>query len=344
MKYNKCYSTNNCQNSMNTRYTVDKDNYVSNNYPNMGGCEAQEIVEKEECCEMDLSYNKQNNCNNNNTCSCNKQPVNSGGCSCNLNGDSNKVCSNCNNNCNCCKPYECDMNSGKIEGIRTIIKRLFSRASIESCPVSEELQMVDGSDFNVSLDLIERDCECECPPIDINSKFTCNCVKVDIKAVELANIPEIKLNGKELVVTGSMEDCYIATIEESMLNCPDQCMAEKAHICIRAEGWSIDATYMILGCVVTGGKVCDFKLTITTDTPIEVDDNTVFYMKEFCAASGELKLCFDPKVCLKVDSIIATMDGTSVEATIKAILGLEVAANLTLVKEQEVCIQGIVIG
>ena len=335
MKYNKCYSTNNCQNSMNTRYTVDKDNYVSNNYPHMGGCEAQEIVEKDECCEMDLSYNNQNNCNNNT-------------CSCNLNGDSNKVCSNCNNNCNSCKPYECDMNSGKVEGIRTIIKRLFSKTSIDSCPSSQEIIMVDGEEYIVTFNMFSSTCKCdssyECPSIDANTKFICKCVTVDTDSILLGNL-DVKLNGKLIRRMRSKKElCYSGKIRESILSCTDKCLSEKVELCIKAEDWSINATFSILGCVITGGETCDFKITIKPSNPIILSDSIMFYKKDFCVTDGKLKVCFEPEVCLNIDSIVPVeVEESLIIPEISAIIKLNVVANINLIKKEEVCIQAVVV-
>jgi hypothetical protein len=227
-----------------------------------------------------------------------------------------------------------------VQGIRTIVKRLFDVKRSESCPASEEL-VIDGAEFTVDVELKADNCMCECNPVDETSKFICKCVTVEVLAVDLLAPPEVKFNGKTLVVAGSMEECYTGLIEKSMLKCMDKCNAEQGELCIRAEGWTIDAIITISGTIVTSGQTCEFKLVITPIAPIEMTDNSVFYMSDFCATDGELKLCFNPKVCFQADSIVGAADES---VTVNGIMKLSMEAEVNIYKDQEVCIQAIIIG
>ncbi|MGL4992230.1 MAG: hypothetical protein ACRCYE_03395 [Sarcina sp.] len=302
-----------------------------------------------ECYEMNNSEKNYEACNQQNVCveECDMSNCNCN-CNCNCNNTcepSKNVCSNCEKNCICCEGLTCDFNQSKVESIRTVVRRLFSSVNMESCPVSTEQTIINGTDYTVAIELIPKNCNCECPAIDATSKFVCDSLKVIDKKISIANPPEIKINGKEITVAGTLDDCYTATLDSTILACKEMCKdGEKANLCVRADGWSIDSlVFEIHGCVTTGGKKCEFIITVTLITPITVTDNSVFYTKDLCITEGQFKLCLVPNVCITASSIIPALVGTEYGSSIDAIIGLDIVGKATIEKDQVVCIQAVII-
>ncbi|MGL4453765.1 MAG: hypothetical protein ACRCX8_13380 [Sarcina sp.] len=295
-----------------------------------------------ECHEMNNCEKKYEACNQQNIC---VEECDMSNCNCNETCEPvKKGCSNCGKNCTCCEGLTCDFNQSKVESIRTVVKRLFSSVDMESCPVSTEQTIINGADYTVAIELIPKSCNCECPPIDATSKFVCDCLKVVDKKISIANPPEIKINGKEITVTGTLDDCYTATLDATILACKEKCKeGEKANLCVRADGWSVDSlVFEIHGCVTTNGKKCGFIITVTLITPIAVTDNSVFYTKDLCITDGQFKLCLVPNVCITASSIIPVLD-TEYIPSIDAIIGLDIVGKATIEKDQVVCIQAVII-
>ena len=98
-------------------------------------------------------------------------------------------CNNCMDPCKCCTGLECDFNRGKVESIRTLVKRLFTNEKTESCPAIEEITEVEGSTaMEINLELIPSSCNCQCPPVDSTSRFTVKCVEVEANNVTLGDV------------------------------------------------------------------------------------------------------------------------------------------------------------
>lgn len=320
MKYNKY-----CSNKYSNRYNADKEVFTSN-----GHNETCELSMKEsscsyhEECPREVAVTPKCGEKPEPTCPC--QPI--------------VECDNCVEPCKCCNGVQCDFNSGKVEYIRTLVKRLFAEEKTETCPAIEEITVVQGSTATeITLDVIPCNCNCECPAVDATSKFTVKCVQVEATNVTLGT-PEMKLNGKVVNITkNSVTGCYEGIITKDMLRCIGTCKAEKGELCVRAEGWTFDGVITIRGCVVTAGQGCEFILTLKPIVPIEFSDNTVFYMGDICVTDGDVKLCFNPKFCFLADSI--TSDGTGI--TVAGNLKMNVESQVSIFKDQEVCIQAVVV-
>lgn len=331
MKYNKY-----CSNKYSSKYNTDKDNFTSNGYN-----EAFDLNTKEYNGNYNAEYQKKMIVESR----CGEPPIEPicppiptpTPCPC----KPNTTCNNCIQPCKCCSGVQCDFNAGNIESIRTLVKRLFASETAETCPAIEAITAVQGgTTMDMTVDVIPCSCNCTCPAIDATSKFTVNCVQVDTKTIVLGD-PEVKLNGKTITVTkNTLTGCYDGIITKDMLKCTTTCEAEKGELCIRAQGWTFEGTITIKGCVVTAGQGCEFVITMTPTAPIEFADNTVFYMGDICATDGDLKLCFVSKFCLLVDTI--TSDGTNV--TVNGSFKMNVDAQVNIYKDQEVCIQAVIVG
>ncbi|MGL4740193.1 MAG: hypothetical protein ACRC41_05225 [Sarcina sp.] len=317
---------------------IDKNSY-------MGQYSANTNIKYDKNCD----FRMKNRCDNWNCDSCEEYECNSMD---NFNNDlncrceeSSYGCSNCGERCNCYEGTTCDFNKSKVENIRTLVRRVFSSIEMESCPVSTAETIINGNDYIVNLEVISKECNGECPKIDEGSKFICTCAKIIDKEVNIANPLEIKINGKEVMVDGNIKDCYIAKLNSNILLCENVCKkGEKANVCVRADGWSIDKlSFEIYGCVITSGKECEYVIRAILKTPIEITDNSVFYTKDLYITEGDFKLCLNPKICIKINSILSVLNNEYMPS-IDAIVGLDVVAKATVEKDQIVCLHAIVIN
>lgn len=337
---------------------------VQGNEDSMRNYEPSSLYENNNSCNrggQDKYGGNKDNCNCNNPTPYPPKPC---GCTheCQCNKPTPKP-DDCDNSCapvnNCCNGQKCKFDSNKAKCVCTFMDVIFDEEIANGTTVFQFITATVPN-FIITSEFTQSGQCCNACAVDSTSVFTVDSVRTTIKSLVLQDptsvtLTNVLIGGRPAISVTPDNGGFSAVVDPSVLDAACNCKNEGTNSNVLITGlsdWNYIARHELCGKVTTGGTVCNFKITAENSPTIPgtIPDALTFVASDVCLPentdSGEVRINVDftGKGQL-VNPVITAAGGPPplpVTLTVSGNLVLNTLAELTVLKNSRVCIQGMV--